>query len=50
MNDIIIYLSDTESLIKKYGILGAAPSTLNIKEIFNSQYGSIDYPFNEENF
>jgi hypothetical protein len=30
MRDIVTYLSDTESLIKQYGQIGTAPSTINI--------------------
>ncbi len=50
MNDIVDYLTDTELLIIKYGTLGDAPSTLDIKSIVNSQFDDDDYPFNEAIF
>ena len=50
MGDIVEYLTDTQSLIKQYGTLGAAPSTLDIKNILSTQFDSEDYPFNEANF
>ncbi len=50
MNDILNYLTDTEALMKKYGTLGDAPSTIDIKSIVNSQFGADDYPLIEAFF
>lgn len=50
MGDILNYLSDTESLIKLKGTLVDAPSTLDIKKIINSNFGTDDYPYNGASF
>jgi hypothetical protein len=46
MGDIVNYLSDTESVIKQKGTLVNTPSSLDIKQIINSNFENEDYPYN----
>lgn len=50
LGDIVTYLTETDQLIRQYGTFKVSTSTLEIKSIINSNFGTDDFPFHNANF